>query len=232
MKPSGGWNVDFRKANFHSDEVNDILSIPISKNSREDTVLCHYEGNGMFSVKSGNWLGNQTNDNLSPSTSSSSNSWWLFFWKLKIPLKVKIMVWKACHDWLPTKVNIARRGIRTSNICAACKCSDETTFHALWDSKRLKNIREEWNQKKGKLKGNFSNILELLQVCMTNKSLGDAEIFCVVIWRIWFGRNLVSLGQREFCWEDVISWSELFLSDYQKADSTSQTESRYRVNFG
>ncbi|KAK3189665.1 hypothetical protein Dsin_029226 [Dipteronia sinensis] len=158
----------------------------------------------------------------SNSSSSSSNSWWQFFWKLKIPLKVRILVWKACHDWIPTKVNIARRGIRTSNICDGCKIGNETTLHALWNCKRLRDIRGEWNDKKGTLTGNFSNLLEMLQIGIANKSLGEVELFCVVIWRIWFGRNSIKHSQLDFIWKDVINWSEVFLSDFHRATSSLQ----------
>ncbi|KAK2652828.1 hypothetical protein Ddye_012684 [Dipteronia dyeriana] len=163
IEPSGGWNVKLIRDNFHPDEANEILSIPISSSLREDIVLWHFEGNRLFSVKSAYWLG-QNGDNIQKtSSSSSSNSWWQFLWKLKDPLKVKIMVWKTCHDWIPTKVNIVRRGIQTLDICDGCKIANETTFHALWNCKRLSDIRGEWNNKKGALNGNFSNLLELLQ---------------------------------------------------------------------
>ncbi|KAI9162186.1 hypothetical protein LWI28_024695 [Acer negundo] len=161
--PSGEWNVNLIKVSFLPVEANAILSIPIGRSLMEDTTLWHYEGNGVYSVKSGYWLGNHIDDRSSSSSSANINSWWPFFWKLNIPLKVKIMIWKYCFDWIPTKANIARRGIQTSNICDACKSSPETTLHALWNCKRLKNIKSEWNTKKRAITGQFSDLLDLLQ---------------------------------------------------------------------
>ncbi|KAK3177767.1 hypothetical protein Dsin_033219 [Dipteronia sinensis] len=45
-----------------------------------------------------------------------------------------------------------------------CKIANETTLHALWNCKRLRDIRGEWNDKKGTLIGNFLNLLEMLQI--------------------------------------------------------------------
>ncbi|TXG52776.1 hypothetical protein EZV62_021945 [Acer yangbiense] len=71
--------------------------------------MWHYDGKISYTVKSDYWIAR----NLMSSTSSSnyhpSTTWWTFLWKLGIPLKVKIFIWKACHNWIPTKFNIAHR---------------------------------------------------------------------------------------------------------------------------
>ncbi|KAK2641080.1 hypothetical protein Ddye_022843 [Dipteronia dyeriana] len=61
-------------------------------------------------------------------------------------------------------------------------------------------------------------------------SLGDVELFCVVIWRIWFGRNYVIHGQCDLIWKDVINWNEDFLNDFYKADSSLQYKPNFKVN--
>ncbi|KAK2663280.1 hypothetical protein Ddye_001854 [Dipteronia dyeriana] len=123
-----------------------FLDAESTSSLREDTVLWHFEGNGLFSVKSAYWLGKNEDNIHNTSSSNNSDSWWQLFWKLKIPLKVKIMVWKSCHDWIPTKVNIAHNGIKTLNICVGCKIANETTLHALWNCKRLRDIRADSNR--------------------------------------------------------------------------------------
>ncbi|KAK2663020.1 hypothetical protein Ddye_001594 [Dipteronia dyeriana] len=128
FSPSGGWNSSLIKNNFRPDDAKSILQIPIGSRNQMDTRLRHYETGGNYSVRSGYWddYGMET----IPGTSSPGvlNQWWKKFWKLKLPAKVKIFfLWRAYHDWIPTKFNIAGRGIQLDGYCATCKTSTETT---------------------------------------------------------------------------------------------------------
>ncbi|KAK3231080.1 hypothetical protein Dsin_002961 [Dipteronia sinensis] len=81
---------------------------------------------------------------IEPSNISPRSSWWNTFWRVKIPMKVKMFIWKACQDWIPTKIDIGRRGVPTNGVCEACKCSAEDTLHTLWYCSKLNCIRAEW----------------------------------------------------------------------------------------
>ncbi|KAK3221989.1 hypothetical protein Dsin_009014 [Dipteronia sinensis] len=54
-----------------------------------------------------------------PSSSglSSFGPWWKFFWRLKMPSKIKLLIWRACHNWIRTNGNLARRGINVDTLC-------------------------------------------------------------------------------------------------------------------
>ncbi|KAK3229618.1 hypothetical protein Dsin_001499 [Dipteronia sinensis] len=49
-----------------------------------------------------------------------------------MPLKIKIFIWRACNDWIPTLANLNKRGIEVNRICPVCKQAYESTVHALW----------------------------------------------------------------------------------------------------
>ncbi|KAK3211144.1 hypothetical protein Dsin_015850 [Dipteronia sinensis] len=46
---------------------------------------------------------------IGPSNINPQFSWWNTFLRVKIPMKVKMFIWKARQDWIPTKINIGRR---------------------------------------------------------------------------------------------------------------------------
>ncbi|KAK4850397.1 hypothetical protein QYF36_006413 [Acer negundo] len=52
-------------------------------------------------------------------------------------------------------------------------------------------------------------------------SLVEVELFCVMIWRIWFGRNYIMHNSIDFKWKEVITWSEEFLNDFSRAVSSN-----------
>ncbi|KAK3229699.1 hypothetical protein Dsin_001580 [Dipteronia sinensis] len=82
-----------------------------------DTITWHYEGRGDYTVKSGYWLCHSVEAKSCPSSNTRLVKWWTRMWRLEIPLKVKVFVWKACHDWIPTMSSLIRMGIRTENRC-------------------------------------------------------------------------------------------------------------------
>ena len=58
----------------------------------------------------------------STSTIGSSNldnqrKFWKGLWQLRVPNKIKLFVWTACNDALPTMGNLHRRHIAPSDHC-------------------------------------------------------------------------------------------------------------------
>ncbi|KAK3198084.1 hypothetical protein Dsin_021499 [Dipteronia sinensis] len=215
---SGSWNVPLLKNNFSIEDVNLILQIPICLSQREDDIIWHYEENGQFYVKSGYWIGRGLVNIEGSSNPGPMVSWWQSFWKTRIPIKIKIFVWKACHDWIPTMVNIARRGVPTDGLCGSCMNSNETTLPSLWDCDKLKHIRGEWWHGRNPLRSKYSNFFDLdCDIsCLVNSE--EMEFFYVLVWRIWFCRNSKLHGCQTCKVDDVVRWSEAFLADFRSKE--------------
>ena len=45
--------------------------------------------------------------------------------------KMKVFAWRACHEILPTRVNLAKRKIIIDNTCRYCQQALETAIHAI-----------------------------------------------------------------------------------------------------
>ncbi|KAK2645061.1 hypothetical protein Ddye_020256 [Dipteronia dyeriana] len=95
------------------DDADLILQVPCSLAGRLKSFIWHYEKRGSFSVKCVYHLACSLMETSSSSGSGleSSTSWWKYLWRLKIPAKVRLHVWRACKDWLPVMSNLVRRGI-------------------------------------------------------------------------------------------------------------------------
>ena len=140
LTASGQWNSQLIYSSFVAEEAEAILSLPIGASRRDDSLLWHFEKSGSYTVKSGYRLSRLIQFRDDPS-SSMLEDWWKTFWNIRLPQKVKIFLWKACHNWLPTLGNLARRGVEVEGRCPVCKEKPETTMHALWGCRSIKDIR-------------------------------------------------------------------------------------------
>ncbi|TXG51380.1 hypothetical protein EZV62_023904 [Acer yangbiense] len=74
----------------------------------------------LASIKSGYHLEMSLGLNPRPLGLSLNDSWWKYLWRIKIPAEVKLLLWRASHDWVPVYCNLAKRadpgGISLKNV--------------------------------------------------------------------------------------------------------------------
>ncbi|GLT98028.1 hypothetical protein SLE2022_155580 [Rubroshorea leprosula] len=133
-------------------------------------------------------------------------------WNRSVPLKVAALAWRALHDRLPTKCNLARRDIikdRRETICSRCLENEETLCHLFFDcmqswkvwascyywwgisSVSMQNINEHFKQYVG-LIGN----IKFTAVWMV--------IWYAVKWSIWLQRNKVTFNDGQVNEEELV----------------------------
>jgi len=52
-------------------------------------------------------------------------------WHLNLPVKIKVLAWRACVNGLPTMDAIFNKGISQNKICLVCGKKAENMDHAL-----------------------------------------------------------------------------------------------------
>lgn len=173
--------------------------------SRNGEVLWKLSSSGSYSVKSGynlSWNWKQAN---SPSKGESSNSaarenFWKKFWRVGVPARVKVAVWRIFHNGLPTKEGLKKRGVMTDFICMLCGQKGEDATHlfmncwwarALWNRLDISFTDEERSDEpKGWLWSTFET-----------KNLSDIRKVLVALWAIWSNRNAILHGNSGWCIE-------------------------------
>ncbi|KAK3188605.1 hypothetical protein Dsin_028166 [Dipteronia sinensis] len=217
FSPSGGWDDRLIERSFSVDDTTAIKGIPVGSGSCGDSLIWHYNENGKFNVKSGYWVARNMEVHASSSNSgvSTNNSWWKKLWNLKIPLKIKIFIWKGCFDWIPTLSNLLSRKLPVEDRCPMCRTVGETTLHALWDCKNLKLIRRNWIPYEALFRGTYKNFFDLVLDCSICLREDDLEIFCTIVWRVWFLRNARIHGAPSANVCEVVEWATNFLADYK-----------------
>ena len=102
------WKVAKIDSLFLPEEAAIIKAIPLSLFDRDDLPIWPYTCDGVFSVKSGyHLLMEQDEPELFDIPNGRVNSKvWKAIWHMRVPNKVKSLVWRARTNSLPTRVKL------------------------------------------------------------------------------------------------------------------------------
>ena len=141
----GSWDETLIRNMFKKEDVDAILSIPTTYNQIDDVLCWHYSKDGEYTVRRGYCLA--MNMGCSPCSSSTGGSdrWWTVLWRLSIPPKIKILVWRVCKGWITALTILERRKVTNEVWCPICLIVPETIMHAIWGC--------SWTRKVWKLAG-------------------------------------------------------------------------------
>jgi ribonuclease HI len=119
---------------------------------------------------------------------------WKEIWWLQVPNSVKVFMWRACRDILPTKENLFKWKVLEEAMCIFCKQEVESTRHVLWDCLVAMDVWGGCDRKfqKAQFQGtDFRDVWEDLIL----RCNGDELAFSAILARnIWQRRNLVVHG--------------------------------------
>ena len=132
------WNEELIDGIFACDEAAMIKKIPLGKVTIEDVLIWPHSHDGRYTCKSRYRFLKAESELQSAQQHTLSNSkLWNGLWSLHVPNKVKNLMWCACHNAMPTKVNLVRRTIIDDPLCDRCHEAHETALHAIWMCKEV-----------------------------------------------------------------------------------------------
>lgn len=183
------WKKDKIYQHFGKDDADCIVHIPLSRRQSEDTIIWHYDKRGQYLVKSGYQVAVNHKHQGIPNCSNLNPSHWSVIWKLKIPEKVKIFLWRAAKDILPTAENLWRKRVLQEATCLVCTHQLENSAHALLDCKiarkvwRVSPIGSVVQEEK------FPDVITLLLSLQRQQNDISGKIVAFLLWTIWNARN-------------------------------------------
>jgi hypothetical protein len=121
---SGTWNIAFRRflgpqETAMWDEL--LASLPPGLSRDQDRVVWHLSPSGEFNVRSA----------YQALFKGPTLSWTHHLWKAPLPLKLKIFVWQALRNRLPSGVEVRKRNGPGDGRCPLCAVP-ETCYHILF----------------------------------------------------------------------------------------------------
>ncbi|KAK0580330.1 hypothetical protein LWI29_000723 [Acer saccharum] len=194
-----------------------VQTIPVSWLGGEDFLAWHYEKNGEYSVRSGYNLALEQKISASVSNPGMANRWWNILWKLQLPPKVKIFVWRACWNAFPSLQNLWKRKVVVSPMCNSCPSSVETSGHAIFWCKAAKECWRRSDFVRLFSEAKSLSALEVFMKASSHLSIEDMSRFCIIAWAIWDNRNLVLNQGKGKPYELVISGAFSLLAEFQNS---------------
>lgn len=78
----------------------------------------------------------------SGSTEEGVKQFWKSIWRMIVPHKVKVFLWRACSRALPTKARLHKRKIVGDNLCDQCLAEVEDEVHTIWSCDCVRDVWE------------------------------------------------------------------------------------------
>ncbi|KAH6760569.1 hypothetical protein C2S51_017518 [Perilla frutescens var. frutescens] len=200
------WKEEEIRTMFCQEEATKVLTIPLSARLPLDRRIWTPSKNGRFTVKSAYHLAVSSFSQISPRRASSSNNptEWKHLWKIKVLPRVRVFLWQACMESLPTKKNLFKRDLLEDPICILCVEETETFNHLMlkgpvaaktwyWSPLRIDTY-----------KAPFSTFKELLWNYLNNTNPELGELIAYTAWAIWNGRNKAIFDNKKFSHQNIM----------------------------
>ena len=119
---------------------------------------------------------------------------WKDIWSLKVPNRVKTLIWRAGTDSLPSKANLMKRKVVCNDFCPECKSESESSFHALLACCAVAPVWELKFAWLHKLSSKCNSFLDVIQLCQDHSDLLD--LFAMTVSLLWARRNQLHVGEK------------------------------------
>ena len=178
------WKERLILDSFTREDAEAILKIPLLKRPKEDQLIWHYDIRVKYSVKSGYQVAMRLKFPDQPCCSSQSSDLWGALWKLAMPEKIKIFLWRAINNLLLTSENLWKRRVVQEPICQICSNNVETISHALLGCKIAKKVRRNSQFPEMLVEGKSHDISRMFQGLLKKHHNSKRETVATLLWII------------------------------------------------
>jgi hypothetical protein len=136
------WNIPLIRAVFMEEEVEKICGTAICPRTQHDRVIWIRNKSGECSVRSAYHLAKElgAREECGCSSIDSMMPLWKQIWRIDVLRVVRIFLWQACNNIIPTKENLFKKRITDDPLCPICGLDVETVGHILWSCTAARDV--------------------------------------------------------------------------------------------
>ena len=159
------------------------MNTPLHQQVRMDTLVWKAEKNGCYSVRSAYRICIEditSNDHLRKPEYESG------IWRLKVPPKVKNLLWRICRDCFPTCAKLKSRGANCPSACVKCNDPHENIYHIFFHCKTtidVCNVANVWHLISPSL-NHLDNAPDIIFNLLKQLSATQIKTIVIIMWSI------------------------------------------------
>lgn len=178
------WDVQKVQQTFHNDDISCILQTRIPQNEVKDRLAWLMASNGKYSVKTGYQYWQTQQESTVQVTTTKG---WSRIWKIEIPHKTRIFVWRFCKNNIPMRNLLRGKGVLNPIGCPMCERDIEHVLHLFFDCDFAKNCWQKVGLNYDMRDVEFA--ADWLIDKLNTESMANLIIIAKVLSGIWFARN-------------------------------------------
>lgn len=189
----GVWNENLVCETFSSGDAEAILSISLSVHSPSDRLVWNLDPQGVFSVKTAYGLEFSSQGKSYFTSGPTSQKFWKGLWHSKVPSSAKFLVWKLCHNILPTLDRLTSRQVVLESLTyPLCNIANESNVHLGLEccfTRIVLRSNPSLTQVCFTVEADSLGIKDWLGYCGAQLSSKSFECLIIFLWGIWKKRN-------------------------------------------
>uniref|UniRef100_A0A803PF19 Reverse transcriptase domain-containing protein n=1 Tax=Cannabis sativa TaxID=3483 RepID=A0A803PF19_CANSA len=210
------WDEEILQDLFDDRDQLLIKRIPLIPNQPLDFLYWCKEAAGNYTVKSAYQL---IQSLKGVCNGNDASVFWKSLWSLKLPPKIKNLMWRAGSNCLPTLSQLASKFFPVNTKCPLCDEVEETISHILLTCRIIKQVWERVGI--GTL--GVSAGSSFLDWCVADFSFLTAEkqhLAAALCWAIWGARNDVVWQKKSINVSAIVVSAKSYLDQWQHAQKT------------
>ncbi|WJX28105.1 hypothetical protein P8452_16861 [Trifolium repens] len=194
---SATWNYQLLQQIFNARDRREILKIPLNLLHTEDECIWNCSRQGTYTVRSAYYLLTQV---IIDNSHLQVEGNWQKLWKIAVPQKVKLFLWRSLRGCLPVRSRLVQRGIQCNNKCPHCDQVEENEWHCFFGCNTACDVWKEIEE--GQIVGNYTEnavgFVDMVFRMINEVDMNKMARITMVLWTLWWRRR----NQR--CWNDKI----------------------------
>lgn len=142
---------------------------------------------------------------------------WTFIWKLKIPNKIRVFLWRSLTNGLPMFQNLVRRKIDVNPLCPVCFESTESVLHIFQTCQFARLVWAISGLPAYSLVSPNADLWDWIQCIKQVLAAPQFEYFICLCWCLWNHRNRVVHENKHEDAMDLVAFAGDYLSRYKAA---------------
>ena len=189
---SGEWDATALATHFTEEDARLIRELPLSKRQPVDVMFWWPATDGVYSTKSGYWLGRLGHirgwhDRFGGDNGDS----WRAIWNLGGPPKLAHFIWRACTGALATRGRLMDRHIIEDGRCPHCNEGKETIVHTIFFCSLVKSIWESSSFLSYIAEGPRDSFMSMFAWLKSKLDVNGLLEVMALAWGAWSYRNSV-----------------------------------------